>query len=450
MRKSYSGNASALALVSAAILGSCTLVTTTDGLSGGTSSSSSSGDSGPSSTSGGEGGVDATTEANLVDERLDGQFGAGTFVGTRWVGDHVELAPGSKAGDFLSRIHGVSTGTVWKTLTWSPGAPYGKNLPNAARAETGYRSANFDMAQNVLLLHFDEALDDGSPIGNAVGGTALGGFTAGRIGRALNDTAQGYVRTSVLGSGSAFNFGTESFSWSLWAKTTSACPGNAVYMGIENPGTGLRPHLWLGCTPLNAADGGSSGTLGMNVCTRRVSKEEDCTNAEGAAVVTDGAWHHLAIVKEGHTPTKVSAYVDGKLQGSAQSTLKAPLVFEDGVEFAVGAFSRGDFPADGAFDEAAVWRRALSAAEVLALYRRGAQRLTFQVRACEDSTCSNNPPFTGPGGDAAQAFSDPSQVLTPPVGLAVTASGRFVQYKAHFESDDSAQSPTLYAVTLTR
>lgn len=430
------------------LVGSCSVFTSLDGLSGGGDSS---GDSGGSEADAGVGAGDGglgsdASSADFTDERLEGQFGAGTFSGTRWAGDHVELAAGASAGDFISRIFDSSgAGVALQTLRWVPGAPYGKALPDGAMAETGYRASGFDMAKNVLLVHFDDGLVDSSPTANVLSGSALGGFVPAVFGSGLADTPAGYVHTTVSGSQSVFNFGTDSFSWSLWAKSTTLCPGNAVYMGLENPNTGLKPHLWLGCTPIGA-DAGAQGTLGDTFCSTRAGTN-DCADATGSRVLTNGSWHHMAIVKSGHAPATLSAYLDGALQGTTQASFQNPLVFDDGVEFAIGAFSQGTYPAEGIFDEVAIWRRALSAEEVVALYRRGAQRLTLQVRACDDPQCTNVP-FAGPANDPARSFVDPATALGPPQGQMIGASRRFVQYKVHFESDDASQSPSLYKVTV--
>jgi hypothetical protein len=428
------------AATAALVLASCSLVTGLDGYSGGSGAGPDAGSAADGAAA--DGGPSA---GGFTDERLEGQFGAGTFAGTRWAGDHVELDVGKSAGDFLSRVFDAgSAGVSWQRLRWVPGAPYGKALPDNGAAETGYRASSFDMANNVLLVHFDGALVDTSPAANVLAGSALG-FAPAVFGSGLQDTQAGYVHANVTSSASVFNFGTDSFSWSIWAKSTTPCPGNAVYMGIENPGTGLKPHLWLGCTPLGG-DAGAPGTLGDTFCSTR-GTTNDCASVDGSQVLTDGAWHHMAIVKDGHAPATLSAYLDGVLQGTTPADYLNPIVFDDGVEFAIGGFSKGTYPADGVFDEVAVWRRALTAAEVVALYRRGAQRLSVQVRACAEPTC-DNVAFVGPSSDPARSFVDPPNNLTPPDALPIAASGRYVQYKVHFESDDASQSPALYAVTV--
>lgn len=183
-------------------------------------------------------------------------------------------------GDFISRVFDSSgAGAALRTLRWVPGAPYGKALPDRAMSETGYRASGFDMAKNVFLVHFDDGLVDTSPTANVLTGSALGGFVPAVFGSGLSDTPTGYVRTTVTSSQSVFDFGTDSFSWSIWAKSTTPCPGNAVYMGIENPGTGLKPHLWLGCTSI-AADAAAQGTLGDTFCSTR-GATNDCAEVNG-------------------------------------------------------------------------------------------------------------------------------------------------------------------------
>ena len=393
------------------------------------------------------GAVDAAPGGRAAEDLIDDQaaeFAGGTFLGTRVVGDGVELDEGERSGDFVSRIHDSTVdGASWAILGWTPGAPYGKPLPDGGQSEAGYPAGTADMADNVLLLHFDQDLTDSSAIGSPVDSVGPAAFVAGRFGDALDDRPDGYVRTAVAGPDSVFNFGTSSFSWSLWARSTAACPGNAVYMGIENPDTGLRPHLWFGCTPI---EGGPEGTLGNTFCSTR-DELGDCVRAEGAALLTDGGWHHMAIVKAGHDAATVTAYLDGVAAAEIETSFLNPIVFDTGVELAIGAFSAGTFPAEGAFDEAAAWRRALDAEEVRALYGRGIQRLSLQVRACDEPTC-NGVEFVGPGADPASAFEDPAGALTPPDRLPLDLVGRYLQYRIRLETDDPALSPSIHRVTI--
>ncbi|MEZ4363009.1 MAG: LamG domain-containing protein [Kofleriaceae bacterium] len=390
--------------------------------------------------------VDRPTD--LIDDGFDDRFGAGVFAGTRWVQDHVELDPGGSTGTFVSRVFDSGAARAeWNRLRWLPGAPYGKALPDRGESESGYDAGNFSMQQNVLLAHFDDTVRDSSELELPLLSTKLDGYVPGKFGRALADAVDGYVYTKVDGASSPLNFGTQDFSWSLWARTTAVCPGNAVYMGLENPGTGLRPHLWLGCMPAATP----TGLLGNTFCSTRSMTTSDCSDVAGKTRINDGQWRHLAIVKAGHQPGTLTTYVDGVLQGSVQTSYSNALIFDQDVEFAIGAFSRGTYPAVGEFDEAAVWRRALTAEEVIALYRRGAQRLLIQLRACEEPSCSSVP-FVGPDGDPQRWYTDPASAVRPGQLLLTTAViGRYVQYQVKLETDEAGgPSPALYSLSLGR
>ena len=108
-------------------------------------------------------------------------------------------------------------------------------------------------------------------------------------------------------------------------------------------------------------------------------------------------------------------------------------------------------PSIGVFDEVAIWRRALTPAEVASLHRRGALRLSMQVRACADASCGDAPSFAGPGRDPSASFWDPPGSLAPDATVTLDGpqEGRFFQYKARFESDVPGESPALFAATVT-
>lgn len=368
------------------------------------------------------------------------------YVGTRVVDGRLELDRVGR-GQVLSAIYDSGQSkAVWSELSWEPEAPYGKPLPEDGAAETGYRSGNLSMAGNVLLVHFDESFDDRSGRGHQMLSQRLGGYVEGKIGSAMSDLSDGYVYTTVRDASSPLNFGTSDITWAVWVRSTAACTGNAVYMGLENPQTGLLPHLWLGCTPVQA----QAGALGNTWCSTRAGGINDCATVEGTAIVNDGKWHHLAIVKSGHAPGTLTAYVDGEAQGTSATNFRNPLVFDNGVQFGIGAFSNGTYPASGEIDEAAVWRRALSPQEVVALHERGARRILLQVRACEDPACTSVP-FTGPDGDPMAWYTEPGRALAPGAAVPLTkVVGRYVQYQAVLETDQPGRSPGLYSVAVRR
>ena len=386
-------------------------------------------------------------DTDFVDGSFETGFSAGTFNGTRWAGDHLELIPGVTTGTYVSRVFDAGDSSArWNELRWLPGAPYGKPLPDNGVSEGGYPAGNFAMTNNVLLVHFEDRIDDSSSELNRMFSVKVVGYSTGVFGRALVDAADNYVYTLVESTSSPFNSQSGELSWALWAKSTSSCPGNTVYMGVENPsGDPFKQHLWLGCSPKG---GGPSGVLGNTWCTDRT--DNDCVQVPGDAVITDGRWHHLAIVKAGHSPGTLTTYVDGVRQGVLPTAYHHPLKFNTGVEVALGALSKGTYPATTELDEAAIWRRALTEAEIQQLYRRGAQRLSVLVRACPEPTCSGVP-FAGPGGDATRGYTEPATALKANRPMPITnLIGRYVQYQIQLSTDDPKASPTLYEVALTR
>lgn len=431
---------------------------TTSGTDGATSTGPPGGDS-----SMGADGTTGDAEIVFTDDELEGEFGEGTFVDTVWSGDDVRLQPGQVAGQFVSRVFDAQgPDAAWQTIAWTPGAPYGKPLPAGEAAESGYVQDGIDMSGNVLLLRFDErgmlpsgaVVADLSGHGNAAEVVAPSGLptSEGKLGRAVVDGADTYLRVAMSDD---LQLGTEDFTWAMWAKTTSDCAGpdvssNQVYLGTEDEGVD-RAHVWFGCVrPLSSSCASATGG-GFAGGTFRAVHDADDGGFCGTTDITDGQWHHMAVVKSGHPDSTLLLYVDGQLEASVDTTFAAPIEFFDDPEVAIGAFSNGSFQAAVSLDELAIWRRALSEEEIGALHRRGAHRLRLEVRACDDAACVGEA-FEGPGG-ASEAFEDPADGLSPPgpQPLGTMPIGRWFQYSVSFQSDAavSIASPGLREVTVS-
>ncbi len=111
-------------------------------------------------------------------------------------------------------------------------------------------------------------------------------------------------------------------------------------------------------------------------------------------------WIHLVGVFDG---ANVKIFMNGVLKDSSNfsgtqlANDTSPLGF-----FAMGLCTG----MAGYVDETAIWSRYLSNAEVLQLYRRGANRNKFQFRTCTQSNCTDNPSFRGPDNMASTWFSE--------------------------------------------
>ena len=126
----------------------------------------------------------------------------------------------------------------------------------------------------------------------------------------------------------------------------------------------------------------------------------------------------------------------------------------------------------GYLDEIALWNRALVDSEILNLYRRGANRLKYQIRTCDDSACSGES-WLGPDGTnqtyyselqnvkTAGIFSTTGDVQTDAMNLvfpefSALVSNQYFQYRVIMESDDenllcsgATCVPSIESVTVT-
>ncbi|WP_428264641.1 LamG-like jellyroll fold domain-containing protein [Haliangium sp.] len=411
----------------------------------------------------------------LVDGVSGCDFGAGDFVGTRFAtGSGVTLSDGRDSGEFVSRVFDSGeSGTVWSSLTWATDGPHGVPLPDDGAGEDGYLRDGADMADNVLLLHLEDGaispgrqLVDSSGRGNrpVLTSTASDELVGadGRFGRALIDTLDShfYIDIDPTGSpavGDDFGFGEGGFTWALWLETGQDCSDNRVYMGAEGYGVDGYIHMWLGCNSGDApwcAPGSPGGRVGGFI-TSAQEIEDYGVGVCGLSQINDDAWHHIALVKAGHAPATVSLYVDGAVEFSEEFSFGQPFQFAEPVRFIIGSFgSYADdlllYQAEGRYDELAIWRRALDAEEVAAMYRRGGLRVGFQVRACSEPGCADDPPFVGPDGSETRLYRAPSGGTGPERAVALDGvSGRYLQYRAVLESDIPDESPVLRRVALS-
>ncbi|UQA63008.1 LamG domain-containing protein [Polyangium aurulentum] len=432
--------ASLVALLS----GGCSVLVDLEGLS-----DSGGGGAGASGPGGGPGAF------TFTDDALEGEFGLGTNTATEWAGDRVVLDGTLAEGVFRSRIFDAGAEATWETFTWTPAAPYQKPLPGEQLMETSYQEDAFDMDSNILLYHLDGTgqLSNGAMLFDSSGdenhaavrasGTLMQYEQGSPIGAALRDGTDTYAALEA----EWVETWSDDFTWALWVKTTQSCAGNKVYLGSEDGSMG--PHVWLGCADgvsLDDCGGGVGRAAGVLLSDHTLSG--DGTAFCGTTQINDGAWHHLAVVKEDHDQATVTLYVDGEAEDTHDAFFSEPLNFTLDPEFGLGAFVDGDYQAEGSFDEVAMWDRALSADEIAALWRRGALRLSLAVRTCNDPACSDNPPFVGPNG-SAEGYTDSEPTLTPPGDLPLSLpKGRYFQYEARMSTYRVGESPALLSVTV--
>lgn len=395
------------------------------------------------------------------DDEWTGEFEDGGVDQVEWAGGRLRLIPGSPQGSFVSRVYDASVPARWQTLSWQPDSPYGKPLPDARAAESGYEVGGIDMAGNILLMHFEEAgpyedgyvVTDASSRGNngtiiSTGGTSSS--VPGVFGSAMDDDYQAYVSIPTGGT-QDFDFGTDDFTWALWFQFDHGCPTNNVFMGVDDliGGGDGTPHLWLGCSSSFSACAAQPHPAG--VITAEHGNPDDGFGFCGDLSIGDGNWHSLVLLKQGHATATALVFVDGQLVAEESGPLISPIFMENDSDFGIGGFSGSTYPTELIIDEAAIWTRALSDAEIEDHYRRGSTRLQVQVRVCGAPDCADEPDFVG-GADLSpdQWFVDPIGVLSPGTEISLDGlpPGRYVQYRLEFFGPTDGPVPALTSVTL--
>ena len=160
------------------------------------------------------------------------------------------------------------------------------------------------------------------------------------------------------------DFYTSDFTIDAWIRT-STFPGinNILDKREDSPVRGYRLFLVNGFPALELAAGGSSAIFSLGP-------------ADSAAYVANGDWHMLAVTVDRDIPIGVQFYLDGNPVGSPQNPTTVTGNAGNSADLAIGrshAVGGGSVEwFDGDLDEVEIFRRKLSAAEILALYRAGA------------------------------------------------------------------------------
>ncbi len=361
------------------------------------------------------------------------------------------------AGLLTSRVMDGFASQSWSSLAMLTTLPFHKPLSTSAEdtsATGGYLELSGDLASGLThLWRFDETA--GAVAADAVGG--LDGTLAnspgldqpGRFNRAirLDRASVDHVEIPTHDLGNQFTL-------SFWAKinrTTTLWHTLASNSGSGSAADGFR----IGLNTWTTGDGRVSLETGNGVAGNAA------TTPVGLA--TPSVWHHYAFVVD-RTAGTAQIWVDG-VRSSTDETIRTDFNTSGVIRF--GATLNNAGPFDGLLDEAATWSRALDADEVRQLYRRGANRLRYQVRSCANDDCSDqnaspNLGWKGPDDTAASWFSelhnttnnvqgDAPLATSPTMTFAnfttaplVVADNRYFQYRVALENDDAGTAVCSY------
>jgi hypothetical protein len=355
------------------------------------------------------------------------------------------------AGTFTSRILGPQgVSSPWTDLAWSTNLPCGKGIPSrqASESQTVY-PGSAGLALNtgqVLLWHMDEQSAGTAPggadffddSGQANHGKLNGGVTLGTPGILGNSASFDGNNGSAAAVLPIYYPGT--FSISVWLNSQSLNGGRIAGFGDASSGNSVNfdRHIYL--------DSNNALRFGY---TYGASKP----TVNSASGLNDGRWHHILA-----TSNNLHWYLDGVNQGAvgAGANLGYTGFWRIGGDTLTGWSAQpNSIYFQGRIDEFSVYKIGLSAADAKALWRRGANRLRFQIRTCTSMSCADNPSWRGPDGSSFTYFSEAHNALNPLMGNTNTLvsspdlffssfapslnlpANAYFQYKMVLESDDA-------------
>ena len=357
------------------------------------------------------------------------------------------------AGTYISRVmDGLAAGQSWGNLGWNTTLPFLKELPSNRVNETAASypglSATPSLQANILgLWHFNErAVATASGGGDFLDDSGLGNYgtltntasdgqvfnSSGPFGRALS-----LINTEYVGTQTVMAQNPTALSYQVWVQK-----GSASYIG---PIVGLTG---------NYTGGGSSNNFDRMLYYSSNGNIVFGVSGGSNRVISspktylDNQWHHLVGTLG---PGGLTLYVDGQAVNANATYNSGATNYTGTLNFGwlSSSFNGGGWTSTqdnyttALIDESAAWGRVLGAGEVLALYRRGANRLKFQVRSCAQAGCADNPTWQGPDGTAMTYYSELNNVsgasilATPPNPSVTVAANRYFQYRTILESDDS-------------
>ena len=368
-------------------------------------------------------------------------FGGGTHQNTQWIdprpavnGDEwlTLIDPLTATGVFTSRAIDAGNVVSWTALTWTPQRPYGKPLLNNRGVEADYALGDANMLGNRVLLHLDEStgsavFTDTSGLNNngacpaTTGESCPVGGAAGRFNQALN--FDGALSQTVVISDAV---DPARYAIELWVYPTVVTDTSFILRTDALSGTAANYSQLLGIS------GGRFVHLLNDGSTKALTS---------ATPITPNTWYHVVGTAESNGDMKL--YVNGELQATLNGV--GP-VWAGGDQYRLGSAygptgSTRYF--SGRLDEVAIYTRTLAAGEVLDHYLRGALRLGFEVRSCDDALCAGE-------AFSPAIYSEQSNTTLglPALMLNGVPDNRYFQYRATLVTDDPAYVPALRSVTV--
>lgn len=320
------------------------------------------------------------------------------------------------AGHYDSSIIDVGSSQSWTYLNSITTLPFFKEIvAQASESSSQYSLLTSDLRSDLVsYFGFNDSLNDGTTNSNNTTSGGTISYSSGLFNNAItfDGTVNSYLNhpLSTLSSGSG--------AVSFWVSTVDD-EGFLIYGSDTNTGDGtgaeneLHIDITTGTPRLFIEGGGSDVSL------------------TAAKRIDDSLWHHIAASWE--SSGAATLYVDGE---SAGTTTHGANNFSFSTTFRIGQAATGAATRfAGSIDELSFWSQPISLAQVREVYRRGANRIKYQVKSCADASCvckefkrgstdSNDcdgdgtpnttdpdnedtlSEFSGPGGSGATSFSE--------------------------------------------
>ena len=232
---------------------------------------------------------------------------------------------------------------------------------------TGYMAGTTVLAATLdVTFSAGASAADASPYKNALSASGTHNYVQGIIGLADSLTANGYWQNNH--NDTDFDYGTSSFSFSVWVKSHSA----------NNP---VTENMLM-----ESYDGTDEVLLRFNTTGSirfLISHNNSATNdsPQGTADLYDANWHHIVGVVDGITA--VYLYTDGELAASVTTRLVTASLDPSNIRIghALNA-GEGTYFA-GSIDNPQVFKKALTATEIRYMYQQGLSGKLNTLSACD-------------------------------------------------------------------
>ncbi len=318
------------------------------------------------------------------------------------------------AGHYDSEVIDLGSVTsAWPDLSWSTNLPFGKaligdseisgNLQGESLSDYANLSSSFNLGL-VANWSFEQISATAGSYNDFMDNSGAGNSLEASL------TGIGFESIGVIGKGVALDgvsnrifaddtnsLDVSEITISIWALTT-----------IDNPFNGyLLDKIYL---YTNATDGYGLAVRGNSTPsgTSSVIRFELGTGANHIISspnlnIKSGVWNHYVASYSRATGSKL--YLNG-IQIYSDQIDRGEILGNNRI-LDLGRRSGSTLGYwQGNFDEAAIWNRSLNNTEVQELYRRGANRIKFQVRSCVDSTCECKSFNVSPQGNANDCDGD--------------------------------------------